>query len=381
MLKAFQYRLYPSRAQEQLLESTLETCRRWYNDCLAERKAAWEERRESVSMYTQLQKVKDLKRENPYATPIHSHILQIVVQDLDKAFQGFFRRIKVGETPGYPRFKGRDRFDSFGFKEYGNGFRIDGRRLKVSGIGRVRVRWHRPVEGKIKTLRVIRKAGKWNVSFACEVEEKPLPSTGKKVGVDVGIHHLLATSDGETVENPRWYRKGQKHLRVLQRRVFRRMKGGSNRRKAVAMLQRQHEHIANQRKDYLNQLAHGFIQRYDRIVLEELQIGNMAQNHNISKSILDAGWGYFKQHLMHKAAEAGREVILVSPAYTSQGCSQCGTRIENLTLKDRWVSCGCGLSLDRDHNAALNILHRAGHARWSETWPVAAGVLQEATGL
>jgi putative transposase len=381
MLKAFQYRLYPSRAQEQLLESTLETCRRWYNDCLAERKAAWEERRESVSMYAQLQKVKDLKRENPYATSIHSHILQIVVQDLDKAFQGFFRRIKVGETPGYPRFKGRDRFDSFGFKEYGNGFRIDGRRLKVSGIGRVRVRWHRPVEGKIKTLRVIRKAGKWNVSFACEVEEKPLPSTGKEVGVDVGIHHLLATSDGETVENPRWYREGQKHLRVLQRRVFRRTKGGSNRRKAVAMLQRQHEHIANQRKDYLNQLAHGFIQRYDRIVLEKLQIGNMAQNHNISKSILDAGWGYFKQHLMHKAAEAGREVILVSPAYTSQDCSQCGTRIENLTLKDRWVSCGCGLSLDRDHNAALNILHRAGHARWSETWPVAAGVLQEATGL
>jgi putative transposase len=134
-------------------------------------------------------------------------------------------------------------------------------------------------------------------------------------------------------------------------------------------------------EDPLNKLAYGLVRRYDRIVLEDLQIGNMAQNRHLSKSILDAGWGYLKTHLMHKAAEAGREVILVAPAYTSQECSRCGTRFENLTLKDRWVRCDCGLSLDRDHNAALNILHRAGRARWSETWPVAASVLQEATPL
>jgi putative transposase len=381
MLKAFQYRLYPSKTQERLLESTLETCRCWYNNCLAERKTAWEERHESVGMYSQLRKVKVLKRENPYATPIHSHVLQIVVQDLDKAFQAFFRRIKTGEKPGYPRFKGRDRFDSFGYKEYGNGFRLDGRRLKLSGIGRVRVRWQRPVEGTIKAARIVRKAGKWHASFACEVKEHPLPSTGQEAGLDVGVHHLLATSEGEMVENPRWYWEGQKRLRVLQRMVSRRTKGGGSRRKAVLLLQRQHEHIANQRKDYLNKLAHGLIQRYDRIVLEDLQIRNMAQNRHLSKSILDAGWGYFKQHLMHKAEEAGREVILVSPAYTSQECSRCGSRFDNLTLKDRWVSCGCGLSLDRDHNAALNILRRAGHARWGETWPITASVLQEATGL
>jgi putative transposase len=381
MIKAFQYRLYPSKSQERLLESTLETCRRWYNTCLAERKTAWEERRESVGLYVQLRKVKELKRENPFAAPLHSHVLQIVVQDLDKAFQAFFRRIKAGETPGYPRFKGRDRFDSFGYKELGNGFRLDGRRLKLSGIGRVRVRWHRQLEGKIKTVRIIRKAGKWYSSFACEMENQPLPSTGREVGVDVGIHHLLATSDGETVENPRWYREEQKHLRVLQRRVSRRKKGGSNRRKSVTQLQRQHERIANQRKDYVNKLAYGLVRRYDRIVLEDLRIGNMVQNRHLSKSILDAGWGYLKTHLMHKAEEAGREVILVDPAYTSQECSRCGTRFENITLKDRWVRCDCGLSLDRDHNAALNILHRAGHARWSETWPATASMLQEATPL
>jgi putative transposase len=381
MIKAFLYRLYPSNSQQRLLESTLETCRRWYNACLEERKTAWEERRETVSVYAQLRKVKDQKRENPFAKSVPSHVLQVVAQDLDKAFQAFFRRIKAGGKPGYPRFKGRDRFDSFGYKELGNGFRLDGRRLKLSGIGRVRVRWHRPLEGKIKTVRICRKAGNWYASFACETKEAPLPATGQEIGVDVGIHHLLATSHGEIIENPHWYRNSQSQLRILQRTVSRRAKGGANRRKAVRQLQHQHERVANQRKDYLKKLAFRLIRRNDRIVLEDLKIGNMSQNRHLSKSILDAGWGYFKLHLMHKAAEAGREVVLVAPAYTSKECSLCGKRFEELTLQDRWVTCGCGLSLDRDHNAAINILKRAGHARWSETWPVAASVLQEAPAL
>ncbi len=381
MLKTFKYRLYPSRSQERLLEQTLETCRRWYNTCLAERKTAWEERRESVSKYDQLRKVKDLKDTHPYATNIHSHVLQIVVQDLDKAFNAFFRRVKAGETPGYPRFKGHNRFDSFGFKEYGNGFKLDGRRLRLSGIGRVRVRWHRPIEGAIKAVRIVRKAGEWYACFACEIEAQPLEPTGREVGVDVGVHSLLTTSEGEQVENPKWYRAEQKKLRVLQRRVSRRKLGGSNRRKAVAALQHRHECIANRRKDFLNKLAHGLIERYDRIALEELQIVNMAQNRHLSKSILDAGWGYLKLHLAHKAEEAGRVVYWVNPAHTSKTCSQCGYVFETLTLSDRWVQCDCGLSLDRDHNAALNILDRAGHARWGLTWPVAASVPQEATRL
>ncbi len=209
MLKAFKYRLYPSRAQERLLEQTLETCRRWYNTCLEERKTAWEERKESIGKYAQLRKVKDLKDTNPYATNIHSHVLQSVVQDLDKAFNAFFRRVKAGETPGYPRFRGRNRFDSFGFKEYGNGFKLDGRRLRLSGIGRVRVRWHRPMEGEIKTVRIVRKAGAWYACFACETAPKPLEPTGREVGVDMGVHHLVATSDGATKGNPQWYRAEQ----------------------------------------------------------------------------------------------------------------------------------------------------------------------------
>jgi putative transposase len=382
MFKAFKYRLYPTRNQARLLSQTLETCRRWYNACLDERKTAWETEKRGVGKYAQLRKVKDLKDTNPYAAPIHSHILQMVVQDLDKAFNAFFRRVKAGETPGYPRFKGRDRFHSFGLKELGNGFRLDGRRLKVSGVGRIPVRWHRPIEGEIKTVRLVCKAGKWFACFGCEVEVHPLSPTGREVGIDVGVHHLIATSDGETVENPKWYRAGQARLRIMQRRVSRRKLDGSNRRKAIAVLQRQHERIANQRNDYLKKLVHDLVMRYDRIALEELRIVNMVRNPHLSKSILDAGWGYLNLHLAYKAEEAGRVVCQVNPANTSKACSNCGTIFENLTLKDRWVKCDCGLSLDRDHNAALNILNRAGHARWGITWAeVRPSVPQEATPL
>jgi putative transposase len=382
MFKAFKYRLYPTRNQARLLSQTLETCRRWYNTCLEERKTAWEAEKRSVGKYAQLRKVKDLKDTNPYAAPVHSHILQLVVQDLDKAFNAFFRRVKAGEKAGYPRFKSRDRFHSFGLKELGNGFRLDGRRLKVTGVGRIPVRWHRPIEGEIKTVRLVCKAGKWFACFGCEVEAHPLPPTGQEVGIDVGVHHLIATSDGEIVENPKWYRAGQARLRIMQRRVSRRKLGGSNRRKAVAVLQRQHERIANQRNDYLKKLAHDLVVRYDRIALEELRITNMVRNSHLSKSILDAGWGYLNLHLAYKAEEAGRVVCRVAPAYTSKACSQCGTIFEHLDLSDRWVECACGLSLDRDVNAARNILNRAGHARWGITWAeVRPSVPQEAMPL
>ncbi len=167
MRKAFVYRLYPSKPQERRLESTRETCRRFYNDCLAERKTAYEEHSETIGKVAQLRRVKEYNATNPYAKAMHSHILQIVVDDLDKAFQAFFRRVKAGENPGYPRFKGRNRWKGFGLKEYGNGFKIDGRRLRISGIGRIAVRWRRPLEGQIKPLRIVKRAGTWYAAFSC----------------------------------------------------------------------------------------------------------------------------------------------------------------------------------------------------------------------
>ncbi len=381
IVKTYKYRLYPSPAQLRLLEESLETCRRWYNTCLAERKSAWENEHRSIRHYEQLAKVKEYRRQNESAARLHSHILQVVVTDLDNAFQAFFRRVKSGEKPGYPRFKGANRFDSFGLKEYRNGFKIEGQRLRLAGIGRVRLRWHRPLVGRIKTVRLRRQAGQWYACFACEVLEQPLPPTGREVGIDVGLHHLLATSDNEVVDNPRWYRTEQRQLRVLQRRVSRRKLAGANRKKAVLALQRQHEHIAQRRKDYLNKLACSLITRYDRIALEDLQISNMVQNHPLSKSILDAGWGYLRKRLFDKAAEAGRQVFLVNPAGTSTTCSSKGEVWTELSLADRWVECTCGLSMDRDVNAAINILKRAGHARWDESTAVRLRLSQEAPPL
>jgi putative transposase len=382
-VRAYQYRLYPSKPQARLLASTIETCRRLYNDCLAERKEAWETEQRSVTKFEQLRRIKDRKATDPYAKGVHSHILQVTVADLDKTYGAFFRRVKAGDAAaGYPRFKGRHRFDSFGLKEYGNGWKVNGRRLKLSGIGRVAVRWHRPLEGAPKTVRIVRKPDGWYACITCETPTHPLPLTGRAVGIDVGITSLIATSDGEHVSHPHWYRDEQRTLRITQRRVARRTKGGANRRKAVHALKLQHQHIGNRRADFLNKLADALIQRYDVIAVEDLRITNLVRNHHLAKSILDAGWGYFSQRLHAKAEDAGRAVYEVDPAYTSQTCSGCGERFpEHLSLAVRWVSCGCGLSMNRDENAALNILSRAGHARWGKTWGRSPCVLQEAAGL
>jgi len=203
MRQAFVYRLYPSRSQERAMEAILTTTRSFYNSLLAERTQAWEERGERVTKVQQLRRVKERKATNPYAASVHSHILQVVADDLDKAFLAFFRRMRTGEKPGYPRFRGANRWTSFGLKELGNGFKLDGRRLKVSGVGRLPVRWHRPIEGNIKTVRISKKAGKWYAAFSCVVPDKePLLATDTSIGIDVGLTHLLTTSEGDTVVIP-----------------------------------------------------------------------------------------------------------------------------------------------------------------------------------
>ncbi len=421
-ITTFKYRLYPSKAQEKNLWLVLEVARQFYNMCLSERKWAYELEGCSVGKFEQLAQVKHYKATFPQAQQVHSHVLQVVVADCDKAFAAFFRRvefargagqylisspegtsrspsgeiirrrIQVSKTPGYPRFKGRNWFDSFGFKEYGNGFRLDGRRLKVYGIGRIPIRWHRPFEGEIKTLRIIHKAGRWYACFACVIsssipaseaglaslrevelkvtsdaprreitpERELLPRTSKAVGLDMGVSAMYTTSDGEKVDNPAYYRNAQAELRRAQRSLSRKQHGSKNQSRALLRVQRLQEHTANQRCDYAHKLARKLVSEYDLIALEDLQIANMVRNRRLSKSILDSGWGLFRQVLTDKAARAGRELVLVNPAHTSQECSNPNCRRHTLSLKDRWMECACGLSLDRDHNAAINILNRAG---------------------
>jgi len=360
-MRTYRYRLYPSRSQEQNLWRVLDACRGLYNLALAERKCAYQLEGRSVSKTELYELAKRYRQTFPYASQMFSQTAQSVIEQVDLAFQAFFRRVKAGEKPGYPRFKGRGRYNSFLFKQFGMGARLDGRRLKLYGIGRVRVRWHRPLEGTVKTVRIQHKAGRWYACFTCEIPEpEPLPETGRGVGLDVGIAALLTTSDGQKVGHPAFYRAGQRRLRVLQRKLARARRGSRNRHKVLRAVQRQQEHVANQRKDFLHKLSTELVRRYDRIALEDLRVRNMVRNRHLSKSILDSGWATFRQYLTYKAESAGREVAFVAPAYTSRCCSECGAVFQDFDLSTRWVICACGLSLDRDHNAARNMLRRAG---------------------
>ncbi len=328
---------------------------------LAERKLAYQLEGRNVSKRELYELAKHYRQTFPYANQVFSQTAQSVIEQVDHAFRAFFRRATAGEKPGYPRFKGHGSYNSFLFKQFGMGARLDGRRLKLYGVGRVRVRWHRPLEGTVKTVRIQHRAGQWYACFVCETPEPhPLPKTGQAVGIDVGISALLTTSEGTKVAHPAFYRAGQRRLRRLQRRLARAKRGSHNRRKALLRVQRQQEHVANQRKDFLHKLSTDLVRNFDRIALEDLRVRNMVRNHHLSKSILDSGWSAFRQYLTYKAESAGREVAFVDPAYTSRCCSECGAVFQDFDLSTRRVICACGLSLDRDHNAALNILRRAG---------------------
>jgi putative transposase len=375
-IKVFKYRLYPSPSQEKNLFRVLNCARKLYNMALAERKYTYPLEGRKVGLAETEQLAKHYRATFPYADQLFSQTAQSVVKQVDRAYQACFRRLKAGERKagvprrrvGHPRFKSRNRFNSFEFKQFGVGAKLDGRRLKRYGIGRVRVRWHRPIEGDIKTARIVHSAGKWHACFACEVPTpEPLPETGHVIGLDMGISALITTSDGEKIENPKFYRSGQTKLRVLQRTLARAKRGSQNRRKALLRVQRQHEHVAHQRKDYLNKLVYALVQPYDGIAVEDLRIKNMVRNPHLSTSILDSGWYYFRERLTHKAANAGRRpflrkgVAFVNPAHTSDTCFRCGTSFENFTLATRWVECACGgLSLDSDHHAAIAVLSRTG---------------------
>jgi putative transposase len=358
--KTFKYRLYPTPCQARLLTQVLDVCRHWYNMCIEDRKLAWELEGRSVTKDQQEKTGIHYRRTFPKAQAVYSQTMQVVCDDVDKAYQAFFRRVKAGEKPGYPRFKGYNHFDSFGFKQYGSGIKIDGRRLKIFGVGRVRVRWDRPIEGKSKTVRIRRVAGKWYACFSCELPDPlPLEPTGRQVGIDLNVENLLTDSIGQRRESPKYYQKAQRDLRIAQRSVQRKKNGSKNRRKAILRVQRLHEHIKNQHQDLLNKVAHDYTLAFDLIALEDLRITNLVRNRHLSKSILDAGWGYLRNRLTVKAANAGRTVVLVDPAYTSKTCSCCGQLFQDFNLSTRWVTCDCGLSLARDHNAAINILKRA----------------------
>jgi putative transposase len=354
--KTYKYKLIPTSQQERKLAHVLGLCRWLYNTALEQRIIAWQRRHVSVSRFQQEAELNDIRASFPEYAAIHSHVLQDVLARLDKTYQAFFRRLKAGERSGFPRFQGRDRWHSFTYKEFGNGATLDNDVLVLSKIGRIAVRWSRSLEGTPKTVTISKEADGWYVCFSCaDVPIQPLPLTGQETGIDLGIEAFATLSDGTRIFSPGWYRKAERALKTAQRRVSRRKKRSHRRRKAVILLAKMHQAVRRQRWDFHHKTALALVRANDVIYHEDLQTANLLRNHHLAKSIQDASWAAFLSILTYKAACAGRRVVAVNPAFTSQTCSGCGVLVSK-GLSVRWHLCPeCGTSLHRDHNAARNI--------------------------
>jgi len=358
MLRAYRYRIYPTKSQVTLLEQTLEICRWVYNDTLALRKDAWEQEQRSISLFETNKILTQWKRERPELKQVYAQTLQNVQVRVDLAFKAFFRRVKSGENPGYPRFKGRGRYDSFTYPQgQKGGFKFNGDHLHLSKIGDVKIILHRQIEGTIKTLTVRRSlTGKWYACFSVECDPTPAPQKDTVIGIDVGLESFATLSNGEQIENPRFFRTDEKALAKAQRKLPKLEKGTPERKKAWKIVAHVHERIANRRLNFAHQISRQLVDRFGTILFEDLNITNMQKNHRLAKSIADVAWNQFITIAQSKAEDAGSRVILVNPRNTSQQCSRCGMIVAK-TLSDRVHSCPhCGLVMDRDQNAAINIM-------------------------
>jgi putative transposase len=328
-----------------------------YNTALSLRVSAYKQNRGNVSCFTQVKQLPELRESFTEYKDISSQTLQNVIERLGRAYDNFFRRVKKGgEKAGFPRFKGRDRYDSFTLKN--TGWKFEDRNLIIRNLGRFKLRLSRPVEGDIKTITILRETdNKWYACFSCDnVPEKRLPKSDKTIGLDVGIKSYLTDSDGNKVENPKFLKESLTKLRIKQRALSRAKKGSNRRRETKSIVSKCYEKVRNQRNDFLHKLANKYVQNNGIIYVENLQINNLVRNHSLARDINDCSWGKFFELLSYKAAEAGRELIKVNPRNTSKKCSNCGAINQELKLSGRmWVCKVCGAIHDRDHNGAKNI--------------------------
>ena len=376
--KAYKFRIYPTQKQLGKMEWTLRRCKELYNAALEERREAYRMNGVSVSYNMQADQLPAMKAVRSEYQDIHSQIQQDVLKRLDKAMQAFFRRVMTGEKPGYPRFKSGDRYDSFTYPQ--GGYEIINKRLHLSKIGHIKMKLHREMKGTIKTCTIKREGDQWYAIFTTAYEfdaSSTFHPSEEEVGIDLGIHCFAALSDGTFIENPRIYRTAEAAIKEAHQRIARRKKGSHRRTRAKKELSRLYRKARNKRRDFLHKQSRKLVNDYGTLVFEDLQIDNMTrtpepkQDENgkylpngaaakggLNKSILDAGWRAFVTMCSHKAAEAGGNVVTVAPHGTSQACSACERDVPK-ELGVRWHSCPhCGCELDRDHNAARNILQR-----------------------
>jgi len=338
------------------MNQTLELCRWTYNTTLEHRIDAWKIDNKSVSLFDTCNLLPIWKGDKEDLKHVYSQVLQNCQVRVDLAFQAFFRRVKSGDNPGHPRFKGVGRYDSFTYPQ--TGFKLKDDKLYLSKIGDVKIVLHRPVEGETKTLTIKRSAtGKWFASFVSDVGEPATKQNcGTFVGIDVGISSFATLSNGKKIDNPRIYKSEERNLTKAQRQLSHAQKGSAERRKRLKVVQRVHERIANKRNDFIHKVSRRLVDTYQCIVFEDLVITNMLKNHCLAKAISDVSWGKLIDITASKAEEAGSQVILVDPRNTSQMCSRCGTIVKK-DLSVRIHKCSnCELVMDRDENAAVNIL-------------------------
>jgi putative transposase len=358
MRLTYRYRLYPNTSQEAKLEEWLESLRLLYNFALAERRDIYKAEARSVSVYQQKRSLPDLKKRFERYAGIHSQVLQDALFRLDKACKRFF------SGGGYPRFKAKERYRSFTYPQT-PAFRVmdSGKKIRLSGIGNIPIRYHRPLEGKPKTATVIRySSGNWYVSITCETADV-LMRDSPLTGFDLGLKRYLVSSDGAVTEPLRALKHGEKKLKREQRKLSRKKKGSSNHRKQRRKVARQHEKVANRRRDFLHKTSRKLIDSHEGFAFEKLRVRNMVRNHRLAKAISDAGWSTFVSMTAYKAERAGKPFVLVEPSGTTQGCSGCGLVVPEALADREHVCPSCGLVLDRDTNAAINIQRRAGMVR------------------
>lgn len=363
MKKTFQFRIYPTKNQEVALNRTLSTCRHLYNDSLGERKRQSElnelERTFGIipwgkpdwlNYYDQANSLSVSKTN--FQKAVFSQVLQNVLKRVERSFKNFFNGF------GYPRFQGRNRYNSFTYPQ--SGFGLESGKLNLSKIGNIKIIQHREIEGKIKTCTIKKDIDQWYVSFSCDIDIPMMPVEIKtETGIDVGLSSLITMSNGLQIEPPEFLRASEKRLSREQIRLSKKKLRSKNRNSQRIIVAKVHRTIRNQRKDFAHKTSKKLVDEYDRIVFEDLQVQNMVKNHHLAKSISDAGWLQLINFTKTKAEYAGKIVELVNPRNTSQNCSSCGNLVQK-DLSVRIHSCPfCGLVLDRDHNAAINILGRS----------------------
>ncbi|MEN1967852.1 RNA-guided endonuclease TnpB family protein [Lentibacillus sp. N15] len=363
MLLNYKYEIFPSPEQIDILESWLSCCRQTYNSALLDKQRKYNQSKETYSRFDMQKQLKQDKGKWEFLKEVPSQALQEVFRRLDHAYTKFFR--KEANYPKLKKYKDYNSmtFPQFGFKpnthhRYAASFAENGK-LQLSKLGQIPIHLHRPMDEKIKQLIIKRQGSRWHAIFSVEGQADPAPiNLDLAVGIDVGIHQYAVLSNGKSYENPKFIHKTEKKLQRAQAKLTNMKCGSANYLKTVSNVRSLHEKVANQRRDFLHKLSYHLAKDYSVIVLEDLNIRHMVTNKRLSKSITDAGWGMFRNMLSYKCERNGGLLLKVNPAFTSQDCSKCGTRVKKSLSIRTHICKRCGNIMDRDHNASVNILRK-----------------------